>query len=464
MKIFFLIFLLLLSFNTYSQEYILRLGIKDCINCNIYIVKMKEFLKDKKLTIILPLDYEEDSVLIADKFLLNDLNYSFDFSNKHFYSYEGVKSYFSIINDGKLVYNCLLSDVNFDFLNNSISLKICLNNSRNYNSLVFINNSMVLRNPTIGKYLEYNLDSNKTHVFFPNEKFAMLNYKNLYKNNWESWYKLYQKYAAIIPSINTENIDLNIDSEGNVMILSSSRIFIPTPNSEDTLAVSQLFLISNILDSNKMQSTYFETNQLPKNYSLYGQFFFHEKDVVIPIIFNKDYNNEVKILCRYSFDKVNNKLVFKELLPFKIPPVYVKYDLDYNFNSYLKHESLLIMNFANVVYDLNNNKTYEIWDVDSDLFSILPNGDIPKVGFYIADIYNIDKNTFKLLYFDNNKKIKILIYDKEKQTIIQDKFLDSDFSFNKYKFDPKFYIKDSNFLILKDRKKDCFEFYKIQYN
>ncbi len=452
--------------STFAQTYKLRLGIFDCINCNAYLVLLKKEIKNRPIQIILPESYQYDKDMIISKYRLNEMNLTFNFSDKEFYRFDSPKSYLIKVNSKGEEEATILSDVDFAtlFSKDSIQNK-CINEVKNYYSFSEMNNGLLLKNIPLGKFAVYDWKQGVTLQFFADNNTAMQNYMSFYEENFSSWYELYKIYSNAYPMVQTRYEDIvgSNTFENEIFLISSSTIIVPPKSGTDTHGVNMNFLnwIINFTDLSQSKSLVIPNNGLPDGYSFKSQLLINNQDFIFPLLYKYEYDNNVKILAKYYLNREDSVLEFSSMLPFTIPETYIEYKLNFNFNTYLQDKQLITLSFSNVVYDCQNLKTYQIWDVRDSIFknlSLLKNDKKNNYeGFSILDIKDGENNDFYILYLDNYNKVTCLTYSKESKKIINEKIILQNFHFQDYDFVPSFDKFNKDFVLIKKKGDNCFQ-------
>lgn len=168
-----------------------------------------------------------------------------------------------------------------------------------------------------------------------------------------------------------------------------------------------------------------------------------DSKLILSIYTNKPDENS-KVLAEFFIDNKENKIDFLNLLPFSIASNYLKYDLKNSLHNFVSNSNFIALSFGNVIYDLKNNRTYNI-PIDEIEFAsvkdIVTNLVARKEYFYyrLIDVKpDLNGEIVSVLYINTRDELKLLKFEIKSSKLIIDKILIANYK-KKFLLDyPKF--------------------------
>lgn len=485
--------MLLFCAKSNAQEYYVKYGINDCINCSSQLYALQNQLSDKEINFIFPSKYKDDSLIVEGRFGLNQFKHRILFSDSLYTHWQkGMETYFIIVKDDTPVYTTKLKETSKEEFKKNIALydkrtdtkpintyssasalnaeekkqeSFCMVNNGSVDGFsIFDSVSFLTLNGSLNHYTYHDINNASDIAFLPDTNTTKMIYKTFYGDKeYREHYNLIRQGQQNLPGMNSQFDNVFKNKQELYFLTTGYFVFnINIVNNDSNISVGQRpFLLKYSLQQKEFTNCYFVKGIdsifyiSPSYIKQIGELYY------MPIKATRT-DSSSKIMATFKIH--NDSLVLNEILPFTIPENYIKYKLYDNFKDPVYDGNLFAFARGEVVYDLATKQTYklplqdneytELENLLADAMAQFKTGKVSDTYYFYISALCDDNENYKVLYFTKNKEYYTITVNKKtgkllsktKVPINEDEIVNV----------PKYFPNDGNEIIYLKQGETCF--------
>ena len=479
-----------------AQEFYVKYGVNDCINCSAQLYQLSRVLEKDKVSFLFPDQYRDDAELLIQRYALDQFNYKLIFSDSLYQAYQqGVESYFLIVKDNQPVFKAKIKEMDvaavtekirslrspnigtevqtlpdspetFLATPNSETVFCLVKRTSDDNFILFDTGSLMSYNRSLMRFTYQDMLRQELTTFLPDSSWTERIYKACYGDeNYRDAYAFIRTIQQSNPNTKTEINYVIKDSNNLIFYLTGYFI-----DSKDTvtkrLIVSRKYFLQfyDIVQKTFTVCMPIADDAGIKDYYHNSGMFAKIKDRYYFPVVDTDFKKTSHTLCAYAVE--DNKVRLQEELPFEVPLNYIRYELYDNFLDIIIRGSLFTFPYSESVYDIHNNQTRLLPLADSEFtelnslmeeaMTIINQGSASTLNlnrFRIYDIFDGD-GYYSVLYRDKHRILYSIRVDKITNCLIRKQKVE--LSLDHLSMGARYYFHDDNSIIYLPENEDCF--------
>ena len=454
-----------------SKMIFIAINLNDCVNCNMKMYSLRQTIPTYNINFVFKNEDQIDSNAIIEKLEINKFNNShFLFSDSLFnYFTKQFSSTITIFENHLIKYQQELKSLNIESFVSYLSDDNCVSKlSDKRDDILIYDDTTIIRNSHTLNRIKH-LKNGREISFIADSTWLKQEYISYYGDDkFLDHYTSTLEITNFIPNIKNQIIH-SILKNDTVLSFLVSAPFVKTTikdsnNKKDTIVNihRKHFIHEYNLVTNNFQNCYWIDDSIIHNsgYYITSSFYYVGQRLIISIT-SDDVTSKSYYLADYSYLPQKNKLKFSEIIKTAIPNNYIKYNIFNNFQQCLYDKALVALIFGNTIYDIENNKIFDIplYDEYSSLEDItnrIQNRIQPNYFYALIDIRDAGEN-IDLLYRSKYNQIVYLKFNKENnkkryKTVINNNIAEK-------RINKIYFFRDS--IICLDETNNCLEIIRI---
>jgi len=363
-----LVLILLFSNPSFSQRYLVKYGVNDCINCSSQLTEIQKILDTAQVTFIFPEKFMPDSSLVKERFGLDIFNYKMAFSDELFEKYvKGGESYF-IIDSDTAVLLAKVKEVNIPELKQIIdgmqqkSESVCLQRQNSDDQFTLFENDLIISsNSALCRYTLHDAAHKSVTEFMADSLWTEAAYHTFYEGKDDEEALSFMKALLRANPSKRPTIEKATISGNHLYFLLS----VPFVKSKDTATRNVVLGTKRFIREYDTRKQAFgrclfidESSVSPYGINTSSAFFRKDNSFIFCVTAGDSIreNDDVLASCADS----GGAHLKMSLLPFSAPHSYPSYGLTSGFMHLKCYHNLLSFSLSDKVYDLKSGKEYTI--------------------------------------------------------------------------------------------------------